>query len=81
MLIKLRLHDVLNDKVSGCASNAKGVFAHQLPEGAAVSTLLKEVGLDSSSIGLVIINGRQAAKDYRLKDGDRVELFAPLSGG
>lgn len=81
MLIKLRLHEVLNDKVSGCASCVKGDFEYQLPTGTAVSSLLKDIGLKSSSVGLVIVNGRQAAKDYRLKDGDRVELFAPLSGG
>jgi len=46
-----------------------------------IKLLLKEIGLKSSSVGLVIVNGRQAAKDYRLKNGDRVELFAPLSGG
>ena len=81
MQIKVRLHDILQDKVAACASHAKGDFEYQLPASATVSHLLKDLGLDSRYVGLVVVNGRQAGKEYSLQDGDRVELFSPMSGG
>lgn len=81
MQIKVRLHDVLKDKVAGCTASAKGDFDFRLTADAPVSQLLQDLGLDSRNVGLVVVNGRQVGKDYRLQDSDRVELFSPMSGG
>lgn len=81
MQIKVRLHDILKDKVAGCAGSSEGAFDFLLTADATVSQLLKDLGLDSHYVGLVVVNGRQAGKDYRLQDDDRVELFSPMSGG
>lgn len=81
MHVTVCVHDILKKHIADFLGSLQGDIELQLPTGAAVSSLLKDIGLKSSSVGLVIVNGRQAAKDYRLKDGDRVELFAPLSGG
>jgi|GEM_PF-880809 len=81
MQIKVRLHDILQDKVAGYAGSAEGAFDYQLPVGVPVSHLLKVLELDSRYVGLMVVNGRQAGKDYSLQDGDRLELFSPMSGG
>ena len=51
MQIKVRLHDILKDKVAGCAGSAKGDFEFRLPADATVSQLLKDLGLDSHYVG------------------------------
>jgi molybdopterin converting factor small subunit len=39
------------------------------------------LGFDSELVSLITVNGRQAKFDFRLKDGDSLELFSPMSGG
>ncbi len=81
MHIAVQLHDILKSKVEACPVSVEGTFDYQLPAGASVSFLLQDLGLDNRFVGLVVVNGLQADKDYRLLDGDRVELFSPMSGG
>lgn len=81
MQIIVHLHDILRDKVVGCADSAKGEFEFLLPAEASVRQLLQDLGLEHRFVGLVVVNGQQANKDYSLQDGDRVELFSPMSGG
>jgi sulfur carrier protein ThiS len=79
--IVLHLHDILKSKVKTFPNRIDGAFDYQLTAGASVGQLLQDLGLDHCYVGLVVVNGRQAAKDYCLQDGDRVELFSPMSGG
>ena len=81
MQVKVRLHDILKDRVKNATGDCSGIIRKELPEEASVKTLLTQLGFDSELVGLVTVNGRQAKLDFRLKDGDSLELFSPMSGG
>jgi sulfur carrier protein ThiS len=81
MKVKVRLHDILKDRVKSAAKDSSGIISIELPEEASVETLLTLLGFDRELVGLVTVNGRQAKPDFRLKDGDSLELFSPMSGG
>jgi len=81
MQVKVRLHDILKDRVKNASGESSGIIITELSEEASVSTLLTLLGFDSELVGLVTVNGRQAKLDFRLKDGDSLELFSPMSGG
>ena len=42
--------------------------------------VIADVGIGVQEIGIILINGRHAALDTRLEDGDTLSLF-PLVGG
>ncbi len=81
MQVKVRLHDILKDRVKNATGDSSGIIRKELPEEASVKTLLTLLDFDSEVVGLVTVNGRQAKLDSRLKDGDSLELFSPMSGG
>jgi sulfur carrier protein ThiS len=81
MQVTVRLHDILKDRVKNITGESSGILVKELPEEASVSTLLNLLGFDCELVGLVTVNGRQAKPDFRLKDGDSLELFSPMSGG
>jgi sulfur carrier protein ThiS len=81
MQVRVRLHDILKDRVKNVSGDSSGIIRKELPEEASVKTLLTLLDFDSEVVGLVTVNGRQAKLDSRLKDGDSLELFSPMSGG
>jgi len=46
-----------------------------------VSELLEELGIPSPLVAIVLVNGKQVSKDYRLKEGDEVKLVPLIGGG
>jgi molybdopterin converting factor small subunit len=50
------------------------------PSGTRCREVIAEVGLSEQEIGIVLVNGRHAALDARLEEGDTLSLF-PLVGG
>lgn len=48
--------------------------------GRTVMEVIEELGLDPDLVAVVMVNGRQRFKTYRLQDGDSVKLV-PLVGG
>ncbi len=81
MLVKIRLHDILKDKIKTEKVSEKGITERQLPEGSTVNDLVISLGLKHELVGLIIVNGRQVNYQFKLCEEDRVELFSPLSGG
>ncbi|MBW6464009.1 MAG: MoaD/ThiS family protein [Dethiobacteria bacterium] len=81
MLIKLRLHDILKEKVGAGRADGDGILKQQLRDGSTVNDLVVSLGLNREYVGLIIVNGRQAAFEFSLNEGDSVELFSPMSGG
>ena len=49
--------------------------------GLTVNEALAELGIPSLLVALVMINGRQEGKDYRLQDGEQVLIMSVLGGG
>ncbi|MDI7275304.1 MAG: MoaD/ThiS family protein [Anaerolineae bacterium] len=49
--------------------------------GMTVEQVLAELGIQSDLVAMVLINGRQAAKDTVLRDGDTVKLIPFVGGG
>ena len=50
-------------------------------EGTTVANLADLIGIDPTDAKLIFINGRKAALDSVLVEGDRVGLFPPVGGG
>ena len=50
-------------------------------EGIAVADLLARLGIDSTEVGIVTVDGRQSKLDQTIPADSRVCIFPPLSGG
>lgn len=49
--------------------------------GQTVMEVITDLGLDPQLVAIVLVNGRQRFKSYRLQDGDRVKLVPIVGGG
>jgi sulfur carrier protein ThiS len=65
-----------------------GVLKARVPEelvlqaaGRTVAAVLGEAGIQPDLVAMVLINGRQSAKDTVLRDGDVVKLVPFVGGG
>jgi sulfur carrier protein ThiS len=81
MQVKVRLHDILRDRHKNCSADHSDIIILDLAEEITVDTLLTQLDFNNELVGLVTVNGRQAGIDFKLKDGDSLELFSPMSGG
>lgn len=59
MLIKIRLHDILKDKLETEKVSEKGETKQQFPAGSTVDDLINSLDLKRDMIGLITVNGRQ----------------------
>lgn len=46
-----------------------------------VAEVLHRLGIQQSAVSMLLVNGKNAAWDTRLFDGDVVALFPPVGGG
>ncbi|MGM0652943.1 MAG: MoaD/ThiS family protein [Bacillota bacterium] len=56
-------------------------FTVEMPEGATVKDLLKEIGIKESETKQVFINHKTRPDDFVLEDGQKVAIFPPVGGG
>lgn len=49
--------------------------------GQTVMEVIQSLGLDPDLVAIVMVNGRQKFKSYRLEDGDNVKLVPMVGGG
>lgn len=49
--------------------------------GQTVMEVIRNLGLDPDLVAIVMVNGRQRFKSYRLQDGDNVKLVPMVGGG
>ena len=61
--------------------HAQGGHARLKTTAPDVRTIAAELGISSSVLGVVMLNGRQADADAPLHDGDVVSFFPPIAGG
>jgi molybdopterin converting factor small subunit len=62
-------------------SDANGRCARWETAASDVGAVAVELGIPSSAVGVVLLNGRHADTDTRLHDGDVVSFFPPIAGG
>ncbi len=56
-------------------------LAVELPAGATVGQLIRELGLPGEEVRMVFVNGLVRERDHPLADGDEVGIFPPVGGG
>ena len=53
----------------------------EVPDGAQVSDLLSQLNLPEKGPLMILVNGRDAALDRVLQDGDVIAIFPAVAGG
>jgi len=81
MIVKVRLHGILKDKIEFEKKPDSGMIDIEMPDEAVVSDLLPALGLPKALVGLILVDSCQVSFDYKLKNGDSIELFSPMCGG
>ena len=56
-------------------------FPVELPAGATVGELVRQLGLPREEVKLAFVNGRAQPEEYALTAGDDVGIFPPVGGG
>jgi molybdopterin converting factor small subunit len=56
-------------------------FELELPDGATVDRLLRELAIPDDETQVIIVNNESVDFERRLQDGDEVILIPPLAGG
>ncbi len=53
----------------------------ELPDGATVDHLIRQLGLPAEEVKMVFVNGLVRQRDHPLADGDELGIFPPVGGG
>ena len=53
----------------------------ELDDNCTVLDLLKKIGINSSEVAIILVNGRHVELDQTLHDYERVAIFPPIAGG
>jgi molybdopterin converting factor small subunit len=77
LIIHLQLYSILREKLP---TDAKGRAVLQLDDGATLSDLLKELGIERRAV-ISVNDVQESDKSYPLQDGDEVKIFSSVSGG
>jgi len=56
-------------------------FPCSVPEGTIVGHLFDHIGVPSTIVAIILVNGIQSDREHRLRDGDKVALWPPIAGG
>jgi sulfur carrier protein ThiS len=56
-------------------------FAVELPTGATVADLMREIGLPEDEVRLIFVNGLFRESDHVLGNDDELGIFPPVGGG
>jgi molybdopterin converting factor small subunit len=63
------------------AGSAEGSAVLEVPEGATIADVARRLGIPAGLDRVLLVNGREAGSDQRLRSGDVVDMFPPLAGG
>ncbi len=61
--------------------DGKSVFECQLPDGATVQALVRQLDVPEEMASVIVLNDGSADLTDALHEGDRVTLIPPLAGG
>ena len=56
-------------------------FALELPQGATVADLIRELALPDDEVKLIFVNALFRDREHVLAEGDEVGIFPPVGGG
>jgi molybdopterin converting factor small subunit len=59
----------------------RGSFDLTLDSGATVSSIIDALNIPGAVKVVILVNGRRAAGNTRLKAADKITLFPPIEGG
>ena len=74
MRVEVRLHGELKELLDTQGSMS-------LPDGSTLETLNDILGLSFNDVVVTLVNGVAVSGGTSLREGDRVDIFTPLSGG
>jgi len=77
MRVELRFYAGLRDYLP----DDDGPAEIDLPDGARVRDVIERFGIPRDKPRILLVNGRHAALDTVLRDGDLLVLFPPVAGG
>ena len=66
------------------ASLRHGRFTEQqraYVRGTAINSILEELNIDSTEVGILLVNGYHVKPDYKLQEGDTLSIFPLIGGG
>jgi len=63
------------------APAGKGSFDITLHPGATVNSVIEALNIPRAVKMVILVNGRRAAEETRLKAADKITLFPPIEGG
>ena len=63
------------------APAGKGSFDITLHSGATVNSVIEALNIPRAVKMVILVNGRRAAEETRLKAADKITLFPPIEGG
>lgn len=52
-----------------------------VPDGTTVAQIVRSLGIPPQAPAITVVNGRDAAPEQALADGDELAMFPPLAGG
>ena len=64
----------------GDGSGGRKAHAMELTDGTSISEVISALGLPDGP-RVIFVNGRHAAEEHVLEDGDRLAIFPPVAGG
>lgn len=75
--VYVRLYGELRELLD--TGGSKGLMS--LPDGSTLETLNENLGISIKDVVVMLVNGVAVSGDTILQEGDRVDVFPPLSGG
>ena len=79
MNVHVALYAGLSRYLPPGAQNRKGTI--DAPDGATVLDVKRQLGMPDDLPGILLLNGKQAAPDTVMREGDTLAIFPPLAGG
>lgn len=66
------------------ATFREGRFAKkrlEIPDGSRLDCVLDQLNIQSEEVGILLVNGRNVPKEYRLLEDDSISVFPLIAGG
>lgn len=78
MKIKLRLYTILKKYGDGKIDQENNLV---IQESLALKDLIYHLGIPDKNVSMSVVNGLVKKSDYKIQEGDEVQLFSYIGGG